>query len=587
MTKKQLYFEIDDSYNGLRFFAELSEELLFYFSHDSFKVPTLNFHYLCFEALDVINKIESGLLEKGNIVPILQEFICSYKYDPIVKDFYDEDINNLFSLKDSEGKYKNTLKEIMQNPTSDLSIQRLKKCLFFLKDDLGRKSRYYNSGILKIRELICKKNIDYSELELLQQYTKIVLTELINMGYSQEYIYTSVKNVFFAEHNPVQNVTDSFDLFISHFPLKAKKYVVYLPLKNHKIKDDLLPFSGLDIAENIFEMFSNTCSYIIKFKREAMDPEGAKLQAIALIDFCLSVTQYCQHSNRKHSFKEAEVIDIESNRIYSLKTLTPPISRQKRTPSDVKKVVNACFDLDSGIFSSIGLHASAFGTKDLKNQLLNLWTAMEVLIPIEKHGNLSKINQISNSASTILSSNYINMLLIQLDKQVADRIPEKYEGILAKLGNEDFNKIEKLLAILVLTEYDDIYNELTGELSFTPLLTFRLQQYKNIFSYGQSLKSFYERHSKRVTWQIMRIYRNRNMIVHDGSTLPFLEVILQNLHFYIDTIVDMFCTMSEEEFSDSSTIIMKLTQNEQLYLSKLDELSTFSKSNFSSCILGQ
>lgn len=72
-------FEIDKSFNGIRFFAESAEELLFYFSHDSFKVPTLNFHFLCFEALDVIRKIESVLLDKGNIVPILQEFLYSYK----------------------------------------------------------------------------------------------------------------------------------------------------------------------------------------------------------------------------------------------------------------------------------------------------------------------------------------------------------------------------------------------------------------------------------------------------------------------------------------------------------------------------
>ena len=57
-SKMKPCFEIDKSFNGIRFFAELAEELLFYFSHDSFKVPTLNFHYLCFEALDAISKIE-------------------------------------------------------------------------------------------------------------------------------------------------------------------------------------------------------------------------------------------------------------------------------------------------------------------------------------------------------------------------------------------------------------------------------------------------------------------------------------------------------------------------------------------------
>ena len=580
-------FEINKSFNGIRFFAELAEELLFYFSHDSFKVPTLNFHFLCFEALDVIRKIESGLLDKGNIVPILQEFLYSYKNDPIVRYFYGEDINNLFAIKDAEGKYKLVLKEIMQNPTRDPSIQKFKKCILFLKDDLGRKSRYYNHGVSQIRTFIGKENLDFSELDLLQQYTKIVLTELINIGYSQEYIYTSVKNAFFSEQTPVKNAEESFDKFISLFTLNEKEYIVYLPMKNYRIKDELIPFTGLDIAENVFEMFDNTCSHIIKFKREAMDPEGAKTQAVALIDFCLSVTQYCQHSKRGYSFKEAEVVDLESKTVYSLKALASPISRQKRTPTDIKKIVHACFELDSGIFSAIGLHASAFGTKDLKNQLLNLWTAMEVLIPVEQHGNLSKINQISNSAATILCSNYINMLLVQLDKQISNRILDTYEQLLKKIDDTTLNRTEKLLAILVLSEYDDIFSELMSELESTPLLVFRMQQYKNVLSMGASIKNFYERHSRRLTWQIMRIYRNRNMIVHNGRTLPFLEVILQNLHFYIDTIVDTFCALNDEEFTDSSSIIMHLIKNEQLYLSKLNEVTTFSKDNFVSCILGE
>ena len=36
----------------------------------------------------------------------------------------------------------------------------------------------------------------------------------------------------------------------------------------------------------------------------------------------------------------------------------------------------------------------------------------------------------------------------------------------------------------------------------------------------------------------MRIYRNRNMIVHDGSHFPYIELVVQNLHFYVDNLID-------------------------------------------------
>ena len=575
--KQKLSFSIPPSYNGLRFFAELAEELLFYFSHDSFKVPTLNFHFLCFEALDVIDKIEAGLLEKGNIIPIVQEFVRSYKDDPIIVEFYGDDINNLFLTKNAEGQYRTVLKELMQSPTSDSSIQRLKKCVLFLRDDLGRKSRYYNSGISKIESLIVKQNISHSEMEQLQKYTKIILTELINIGYSQEYIYTSVLNVFFNGERPIEDAKEGFERFISFFPLKRRRYVIYLPLKNSKITEELAPFTGLDIAENIYEMFNNSCSFVVKVSQEAMDPEKAKAKAIALIDFCLSVSQYCRHNKRGYSFKEAEVVDIESKEVYNLRTMAAAISRQKRIQIDEEKLVNTCFDLESGIFDAIGLHASAFSSKDEKNQLLNLWTAMEVLIPIEKSGSSSKINQISNSAATILSSNYIRTLIVQLDAQIKGKIPDEYEKLMSDIVGTD--NAEKLLLILVLSNYSDKFDSLMEQLNSTQLLMFRIQQYKNILSFGHSVKEFYERHAKRVAWQIMRIYRNRNMIVHDGSTLPFLSVILQNLHYYIDTIIDTFCSMNDKRFQDANSIIMKLMLNEQVYLSRLDTTKTFSRDN--------
>lgn len=578
--------EIDSKWKGLRFFVQLAEELLFYFSHDSFKVPTLNFHYLCIEALSIIDEIENGVLDKGNIIPILQELLDSFKQDPIIDSFYGSDINILFTQKDTNGEYKPVLKEIMQNPTSDLSIQRVKKCLLFLQDDLGRKSRYYYKGISEIKNLIQKQEPDYLELVQLKQYTRIVLTELINKGYSQEYIYTSILNVFFQKGSTTSAPTVLFEQFASCFPLKDREYIIYLPLSNGKIKEELSHYTGFAIAENIFEMFENNCSYVIKLNNNAMDPEEAKNQSIALIEFCLSVSQYCQHSNSTCSFKCAEVVDAETHQVYKLKSLSQPIFREKRLPVDARRLLNTCFRLKSGAFTAIGLHASAFQTKDYKNQLLNLWTAMEVLIPVERNGNQSRINQIANSVSTILSSSYICTLLTQLDKQLGEALGEQYENVLHQVDicNE---RTYKLLAVLVLQDYTATYDTILALLGFAPLISFRLQQYKGILSVGAILKDFYIQHSKRVSWQIMRIYRNRNMIVHNGDTFPFLEVILQNLHFYIDSIIDTFCQVDSDRYGNAASIIAKLSLAEQAYLTSLGKANGYTKDNFLSIILGK
>ena len=211
---------------------------------------------------------------------------------------------------------------------------------------------------------------------------------------------------------------------------------------------------------------------------------------------------------------------------------------------------------------------------------------MEVLIPVERNGNQSRINQIANSVSTILSSSYICTLLTQLDKQLGEALGEQYENVLHQVDicNE---RTYKLLAVLVLQDYTATYDTILALLGFAPLISFRVQQYKGILSVGAILKDFYIQHSKRVSWQIMRIYRNRNMIVHNGDTFPFLEVILQNLHFYIDSIIDTFCQVDSDRYGNAASIIAKLSLAEQAYLTSLGKANGYTKDDFLSIILGK
>jgi len=576
---------IDSHYNGLRFFAQLCDELLYYFSHDSFKVPTLNFHFLCIECLAVLEKIDGDILDKGGIKPILLELIDAYKRDPIVCSFYGDDINIHFSAKDEDGVYKQSLKEIVQSSKTDISLQKIKRSLLFFQDDLARESRYVKECINQIRKLVIKKDLQHDELDMLQQYIKIFLTELINLGYSQEYLYNCVRNVFYTHEESITAVEECFDKFISCFPMQKKEYAVYLPLNNVKIKNELSNFRGFYIAENVYEMFEVPSQYVIKVVDKAMDPEEAKNSAISLIEFCLSLSQYCQHTKKSCSFKVAEVVDVKTKECVCLKTLAQPINRQIRHPMDAQDLLKACFQMNSGVFNAVCLHTSAFETKELKNQLLNLWTAMEVLIPVERSGSFSRINQISNAVSTMLTSRYFRSLLFQLDQQIADAIKLKYDEIIERVdvGN---SRIEKLLALLVLPKYNIDYNELCQDLICAPVLSFRLKQYQDIFMSGKKIKDFYQRHSMRLTWQMMRIYRNRNMIVHDGDTFPFLNLILQNLHFYIDEIIDIFCEKNKEGFVEASSIIMQLAQREQKYLAGIDSAPSFDERNYVRLILG-
>lgn len=49
-----------------------------------------------------------------------------------------------------------------------------------------------------------------------------------------------------------------------------------------------------------------------------------------------------------------------------------------------------------------------------------------------------------------------------------------------------------------------------------------------------------------MSWQIRRIYRARNLIVHEGTTPTFAKVLIENIHDYLDTVVNALMTMASE-----------------------------------------
>ena len=93
--------------------------------------------------------------------------------------------------------------------------------------------------------------------------------------------------------------------------------------------------------------------------------------------------------------------------------------------------------------------------------------------------------------------------------------------------------------LLSLDTYSTEQTELSDSLTETPLLIYRIKQFsEQILCDSQSIYKYLKRHEKRIKWHIMRIYRNRNMIVHNGSSMPYRDIIIENLHYYVDVLID-------------------------------------------------
>ena len=74
--KKSEYNNIKKSCNRNKFimFVQTLEEVLFYYSFESYKLPALNSHYLCYDLLRTKQNIEQKAITEGNFIPLSEEF---------------------------------------------------------------------------------------------------------------------------------------------------------------------------------------------------------------------------------------------------------------------------------------------------------------------------------------------------------------------------------------------------------------------------------------------------------------------------------------------------------------------------------
>ena len=85
-----------------------------------------------------------------------------------------------------------------------------------------------------------------------------------------------------------------------------------------------------------------------------------------------------------------------------------------------------------------------------------------------------------------------------------------------------------------------------------PLLKERVTYYNDALNSPIKVYKFVEKHAERVRWQIMRIYRNRNLIIHNGQKMDYLPLLIENLHSYVDDFLSYILNhMAKEKNIDS------------------------------------
>lgn len=426
----------------------------------------------------------------------------------------------------------------------ELTVDEVKKGNYDVKLEDGKLNVY-------------AKSFEKRKIELL---TRLLVTELLNIGFSESEIYHEAKKFFFEGYGIIAS-TDKINTFFDKFVPKAKEWEVIIKgEKKFELVKEFAKVYDIEITNiaptlktslprerYFFNQRNPDQVFIIFNKIEAHDATKAKMEAEEILIALSSLYKYHIHLNELSWSDETIIYDKSNNNRFIIvgKSVKAVHKRPEKKDEQIPDLIHET----AGIFSEtdlnaesrykllrcINLHSAAISATNEENQLLTFWAALESLLPPNR--DKGKIEHVISYLEPFLVRGYCKKLIHNLYKNLI--IYDGVKEVIDKVGEGD-SDFDKFAAIISLKkENEPLRDEIYGLVGRNPLLRHRIFSLMTKLSSANSILDTIIEHQKRVIWHIQRVYRMRNLIIHSGSTLPYLGILVENLHSYTDNILDL------------------------------------------------
>lgn len=525
----------------LAIFANLMDEMTFNYTTDSFKAPALNIISMLEECREVIIEINRGVILEGAFQSVIEELRSLIESD------------DAFSVVAENRGVGYLVDGILDKKvTRSYLLNVLDLC------KLHQLQKYYVNEIKARISAIVKS--DTNDSPKLEKYTRIFVSLLQNAGYSDRFICKTTNRYFFKNGGHITSPND-IDAYLDKYDFQDHPFTVwhvcssnYEDLKTafrHEDSDITDVFNGNQNTADFTNQHDGTKKFLYT-RIVAKDAYSARQKSLDKIS---SITRQMLLYNHKIEYWLAEKCVVYADETNYVNVIMPPIPNIVKSPDFVYSKATAKFrqhfkqidfseDAWNRINKSLELHEAALKEDSIENQFINLFTALEVLIPKDIKSNKERINQIHDTLIPYLSINYYWKLCDSVTRSLFGWNSVATNNVLKQVA-EGSSLQEKVAALMVLQKYDSdfknnlpldqLYKDLANDGFF--LMILRMYRFHCIMSSHKELKDFLETHEKRIKWHIDRIYRTRNMIVHAGTSPAYIGTLVENLHSYYDILI--------------------------------------------------
>jgi hypothetical protein len=519
------------AFESLLFFAQRLDELLFDYTLDTYKSPALNPPFLCKEALDLITEIEAGSIDAQNLIHVLEELEWSIRNDPAAKQLIGLDISSFFlgeEAKNQLHKQRNLLEIIQKSIHPDIYLLKVQEDLLTAlnnnkKNDINRLSRTW-------------------------------VTTLTNLGVTKKHLFQTTEKFFFGNQS-VTSIEDAKRFFLVCMPVIHSFEVYFIAKKDlskfsntlsifsieilDKLPDDLIQIAHdhqfIAEADEILIKVSNINSFDIHSGRREAEQTLDRVRDLILLYSHKKPITWSPTTIVTQCCLESPVIAVSpKSSVQMISDLRPSIAASRL--QFMLENMSITDGNDRERFDRIvDLHGLCAIQDAPETQILNLWICIESIIPSEPSRN--KINNIIQIASPLLMLTYIRRLIKNLLRDLLEWNKKATRQTLKRIPHESDEWSAIKVLMLLSPEHEELRKELYSKLDDFPLLRHRIFFLSEIFSSKDKVQNLLGEHRKKVEWQIRRIYRTRNLLVHSGRTPSYLSTLIENAHDYLDSMI--------------------------------------------------
>ena len=578
-------------------FYQLSDELLSYNSADTYSLPLHN-------SLTLLREIRQiyQLLERYGIIADYYS-----KYIPIIIDELIDSMKDDYVLKKVLGnRYERIKTGLVEAKSNHVLLERWinllnQCCTFDMYSQLLQK---------EIVHLIMNTN----DKQKLMKVSKDYYVCLINIGYSREFLYQTVKRFFTNKKERIGSLSLIKD-FLSKFSGKMQnmEFLILMDITtlnyisnlgdNIRLSETITKIEKEQLIKEYADNDYTINDFLTVYDNLSKD-KGEKISIIHLKAKCLDYFTIAKEFKEsvdcqlalsgyfKHFYKSKQIFKViaryEQGKYFNVESqgvlVKRPFIEQSKIDTRFKNLIMGTSMSQETKFSlnnAIVMHDESINIKSPNLMLRNFWTSLETLF-LQPAVGTSKDN-IINSTIEIIQKTYILKVLRNIFTCLKSCVPIER---LRKLNINEFSSF-----VLFFASNDAKSKEmktLFSELAKNPLLRSKMFMLRMDLKNGTDISKYLDKHRTRVYWQLERIYRCRNIATHMGIGLQFSSIVVNHLHNYFDFAINyMLCKSENGDYIESvPTLVFECKNDNTIHQEMLKLNEELHESNYIELLFG-